>query len=101
MANAECRMPNPGFFGIRHSSFVIFRHSAFGIESGQYALANHASAGDGLPHLTHAPCTLAPPKGMLRRVACVSALICASHSALPHQPAMTKPGRPSMTLLNS
>jgi hypothetical protein len=39
---------------------------------------------------------------MLRIVACVSALICASHAAaLPHQGAMTKPGRPSMRRLNS
>lgn len=38
---------------------------------------------------------------MLRSVAWVSALICASHSALPHQLAITKPGRPSIAAVNS
>ncbi len=40
--------------------------------------------------------TRGDPSGMLRSVACVSALMAASHSALPHQGATTKPGRPSM-----
>ena len=39
--------------------------------------------------------------GMLRNVACVSALMVASHAALPHQLAMTNPGRPSMAAENS
>jgi hypothetical protein len=34
-------------------------------------------------------------------VACVSALMVASHAASPHQGACTNPGRPSITLLNS
>ena len=43
----------------------------------------------------------APSSGMLRIVACVSVLICASQAAAPHQGAMTKPGRPSMHRLNA
>ena len=62
--------------------------------------ANQASTDDGRPHL-HAGARrrCSAPNGMLRSVACVSALICASHSALPHQPAITNPGRPSITAL--
>ena len=40
-----------------------------------------------MPHFTHVPDIFSNPNGMLRSVACVSALICASQSALPHQAA--------------
>jgi hypothetical protein len=69
--------------------------------SRQYAFANHASPGAGRPHLTQTPATFSAPNGMFRSVAWVSALICASHSARPHQPAITNPGRPSMTAFSS
>ena len=54
----------------------------------QYAFANQASTLDGFPHFTHVPVTFSLPNGMLRSVAWVSALIVASHSPLPHQPAL-------------
>jgi probable F420-dependent oxidoreductase len=62
--------------------------------------AKRARAMPGWPQRTHAPPAVSS-SGRFRTVACVSALICASHSAVPHQGAITKPGRPSMICLNS
>src|SRR5690349_15356117 len=62
----------------------------------QYAFANQASAAASPSQRTHLPDGLGPSSGMLRIVACVSALICASQSADPHHPAITNPGRPSI-----
>src|SRR5262245_62955000 len=91
------RRPDATSSGAPAAGFPSDEHQA----PHQYALANQASPTLGRPHLTHVPLFPSLPKGMLRSVACVSALICASHSALPHQPAMTNPGRPSMADLNS
>ena len=54
------------------------------------------------PHFRHfLPVGGRLSNGMLRIVACVSALIAASHAAEPHHGETTKPGRPSMICLNS
>ena len=67
----------------------------------QYAFANQAYTVAGFPHLMHGSCGTSCPNGMLRIVACVSALISASHCADSHHGEITKPGRPSMICLNS
>src|SRR5207302_842574 len=51
--------------------------------------------------MTQAPEGVPPSIGMLRIVACVSVLICASQSAAPHHGEMTNPGRPSRICLNA
>src|SRR2546422_5278339 len=77
-------------------SFSLAAGAAF-----QYAFANQASLVAGASQRMHLPEGDAPLIGMLRIVAWVSFLICASHAANPHHGAMTKPGRPSMICLNS
>ena len=49
----------------------------------QYALANQAFTHAGLSQLTQRPVGVVEPNGMLRIVACVSALIAASHVVGP------------------
>ena len=60
------------------------------------ALANQAFTTAGLSQRTQVPVGVVEPNGMLRIVACVSALIAASHSAVSHHGEMTNPGRPSI-----
>src|SRR6516164_8564162 len=64
----------------------------------QYDFANLTSYSAGASQRTHEPPGLddaIDSSGMLRMVAWVSALICASQSACPHHGARMNPGRPS------